>query len=77
MEDDPSDLIEEGLDLAVRSGEVVNQSLIKRSLGTIVRVAVAAPWYLDRRGTPRHPTDLITHECIVHRVSPERFQLEI
>ena len=47
MEDNPGDMIEEGLDLAVRSGEVVNQSLISRSLGTVVRVTVAAP---DSRG---------------------------
>ena len=70
MEDDPRDMIEEGLDLAVRSGEVVNQSLIKRSLGTVVRVAVAAPDYLGRAGIPENPADLGDHECIVHRVTP-------
>jgi DNA-binding transcriptional LysR family regulator len=70
MEDDPRDMIEDGLDLAIRSGEVVNQSLIKRSLGTVVRVAVASPSYLDRRDLPLQPNDLIEHECIVHRVSP-------
>jgi DNA-binding transcriptional LysR family regulator len=70
MQDDPLDMIEEGLDLAVRSGEVVNQSLIKRSLGTIVRVAVAAPAYLDRRSSPLQPRELADHQCIVHRVTP-------
>lgn len=70
MQDDARDLIEEGLDLAVRSGEVVNQSLIKRSLGTIVRVAVAAPEYLERRGSPLQPSDLVDHACIVHRMTP-------
>jgi DNA-binding transcriptional LysR family regulator len=70
MQDDARDLIEEGLDLAVRSGEVVNQSLIKRSLGTVVRVAVAAPAYVDRRGSPLQPSDLVDHACIVHRVTP-------
>jgi DNA-binding transcriptional LysR family regulator len=70
MEDHAGDMIEDGLDLAVRSGEVTNLSLIKRSLGTVVRVAVAAPEYLERRGSPRQPDDLVGHDCIVHRVTP-------
>jgi DNA-binding transcriptional LysR family regulator len=70
MEDHAGDMIEEGLDLAVRSGEVMNLSLIKRSLGTVVRVAVATPDYLSRRGLPSRPADLVDHDCIVHRVSP-------
>jgi DNA-binding transcriptional LysR family regulator len=69
MQDDPGDMIESRLDLAVRSGEVVNQSLIKRSLGTVVRVAVAAPDYLARRGAPARPEDLTDHACIVHWVT--------
>jgi DNA-binding transcriptional LysR family regulator len=68
MDDDPGDMIEQRLDLAIRSGELVNQSLIKRSLGSIVRVAVAAPGYLERSGVPLQPGDLTGHECIVHRV---------
>lgn len=70
MDDDPGDMIEQRLDLAIRSGEVVNQSLIKRSLGEIARVAVAAPEYLGRRGVPLQPGDLADHACIVHRVMP-------
>jgi DNA-binding transcriptional LysR family regulator len=70
MEDHPGDMIEERLDLAIRSGEVTNMSLIKRSLGTVVRVAVAAPEYLEPRGYPRHPGDLAQHDCIVHRATP-------
>jgi DNA-binding transcriptional LysR family regulator len=70
MEDHAGDMIEDGIDLAVRSGEVTNLSLIKRSLGTVVRVAVATPEYIARRGTPREPGDLAHHDCIVHRISP-------
>src|ERR1700733_10507690 len=69
MQDNAGDMIEEGLDLAVRSGEVLNQSLIKRSLGGVIRVAVAAPSYLSRVGCPRNPAELVEHECIVHRVT--------
>ena len=71
MDDDPGDMIEQRLDIAVRSGEVVNQSLIKRGLGTVVRVAVAAPDYLARRGVPQRPDDLRQHACIVHRMTPD------
>jgi len=71
MDDNPGDMIEQRLDLAIRSGEVVNQSLIKRSLGTVVRVAVAAPAYLDRSGVPLQPGDLADHACIVHRVAQD------
>ncbi len=70
MQDDAGDLIEDGLDLAVRSGEVANLSLIKRSLGTVVRVAVASPGYLGGRGSLVEPADLADHDCIVHRVNP-------
>jgi DNA-binding transcriptional LysR family regulator len=70
MTDHVGDMIEEGLDLAVRSGEVTNLSLIKRSLGTVVRVAVASPAYLECRGMPREPADLVAHDCIVHQISP-------
>ena len=70
MEDNAGDMIEQGLDVAVRSGEVANVSLIKRNLGTVVRVAIAAPSYLERRGYPRRPGDLVAHDCIVHRVTP-------
>jgi len=70
MEDRFGDMIEERLDLAIRVGEVSTQTLIKRSLGTVTRVAVAAPAYLQRRGSPLNPDELIDHDCIVHRVEP-------
>jgi DNA-binding transcriptional LysR family regulator len=70
MEDRFGDMIEERLDLVVTVGEVSTQSLIKRSLGTVTRVAVAAPACLQRRGSPVKPNELIDHDCIVHRVEP-------
>jgi DNA-binding transcriptional LysR family regulator len=51
--------------------------LIKRSLGSVVRLAVAAPDYLKRRGSPREPNDLAEHECIVHRVTPRDFEWKL
>ena len=69
MQEHSGDMIEERLDLAVRSGEVTNPSLVIRRLGTLTRIAVAAPAYLERRGSPCFHEDLTNHDCIVRRVS--------
>jgi DNA-binding transcriptional LysR family regulator len=67
MQDDTGDMFEERLDLAVRTGDITDSSLISRGVGNVVRIAVAAPAYLERRGSPRHHDDLTCHDCIVHR----------
>ncbi len=66
MSDDFVDLVAEGVDLAVRIGEIVDPGLIARRIGTTRRVTVAAQSYLDRRGEPAHPADLTDHDCIVY-----------
>ena len=53
----------------VTIGEVASLSLIKRGLGTVRRIAVAAPDYPRRRGWPLRPDDLAGHDCIVRRVT--------
>jgi len=58
------DLIEEGLDLAVRIGPLADSSLVARQVGSVRRVVVASPAYLARRGVPRTPSDLATHDTI-------------
>jgi DNA-binding transcriptional LysR family regulator len=58
------DLIEEGLDLAVRIGPLADSSLVARQIGSVRRVAVASPGYLERRGIPRTPQDLTSHDTI-------------
>ncbi|MEP6549067.1 MAG: LysR family transcriptional regulator [Gammaproteobacteria bacterium] len=58
------DLIDEGLDLAVRIGPLADSSLIARSVGSVRRVVVASPAYLAQRGVPRAPSDLATHDTI-------------
>jgi DNA-binding transcriptional LysR family regulator len=59
------DLVEEGGDLAVRSGQLRDSSLIARKICETERVICAAPSYLKRHGTPRKPEDLLKHNCIV------------
>lgn len=58
------DLIEEGLDLAVRIGELPNSRLVARKVGEVRRVLVGAPDYLERRGVPQRPSDLAGHDTI-------------
>jgi DNA-binding transcriptional LysR family regulator len=58
------DLIEEGLDLAVRIGPLADSSLVAREVGSVRRVVVASPAYLARHGVPRAPADLATHDTI-------------
>jgi DNA-binding transcriptional LysR family regulator len=57
-------LVEEGIDLAVRIGDLDDSSLVARRGGTMRRVVVASPLYLRRRGVPQHPDDLPAHDTI-------------
>ncbi len=58
------DLIEEGLDVALRIGPLRNSSLVARHVGDVRRIVVASPAYLSRRGEPRAPEELSAHETI-------------
>lgn len=59
------DLIDEGVDLAIRVGALPDSQLIARRLCTNHRVVVAGAEYLARRGTPLSPGDLAQHDCLV------------
>lgn len=63
-------LIEEGMDFAVRISEKIDPSLIIRRLGTSSMAVVASPAYLDRHGRPQHPDDLLNHECLTYSLAP-------
>ena len=60
------DLIEEGLDVALRIGELPDSSLMAVRIGTVRRVLVAAPDYLAARGTPATLGELTGHRVIHH-----------
>lgn len=62
--DRPVDLIEEGVDCAVRGGELADSALIARRVGAMHFVTCAAPSYLERHGRPAHPRELMQHRCI-------------
>jgi DNA-binding transcriptional LysR family regulator len=57
-------LVEEGIDVGVRIGELADSSLIARPVSTMRRLTVAAPSYLAQHGRPEHPKDLLAHNCI-------------
>lgn len=58
------DLIEEGVDCAVRGGELGDSTLIARRIGVVNFVTCAAPSYLEKYGMPEHPNDLLRHRCV-------------
>ena len=57
-------LIDEGVDVAIRIGELPDSSMQASRVGRVRRVVCAAPDYLARRGTPREPGDLARHSII-------------
>ncbi|SRR6266508_630478 len=62
--DRPVDLVEEGLDVAVRIGALAESSAIASRVGALHRIVVASPDYLGRCGTPQTPADLGAHAIV-------------
>lgn len=66
------DVVEEGIDVAVRIGPLPDARLVARRLGTSSQVCVATPSYLAAHGEPRHAHALAQHRCLVNVfVTPE------
>ena len=59
------DLVEEGIDAAIRIAHLPESSLVATRLGETGRVVCAAPAYLRAAGTPQAPADLATHRCVL------------
>ena len=62
-----ADLIEEGIDVAIRVGDLADSRLVSRRLAPHRLCAFASPDYLARRGTPAHPDELAGHACVNFR----------
>lgn len=58
------DLVDEGMDVAVRIAELPDSSLSAARVGSVRRVLCASPGYLEQRGTPATPADLSSHDTI-------------
>ncbi|WP_233710333.1 LysR family transcriptional regulator [Pseudomaricurvus albidus] len=65
-----SNLLEEGLDIAIRIGHLKDSNFYASPVGYVQRVVCASPDYLKARGMPTTPSDLLTHE-IIHASSAE------
>ena len=68
------DLIDEGFDIAFRTGDLPDSGLAARRLAPHRLLLCAAPDYLKRCGTPRRPQDLRKHECLVFAHTSMRTQ---
>jgi DNA-binding transcriptional LysR family regulator len=66
LSDRNAQLLEEGLDLAIRLGPIEQPSMIARKLGETRRVMVASPGYLRNWGRPEHPRDLSGHRTMLY-----------
>jgi DNA-binding transcriptional LysR family regulator len=62
-------LVEEGIDLAVRAGKLDDSTLVGRRVAMTELALFAAPAYLARRGRPKRLSDLAGHDCILHRTA--------
>jgi DNA-binding transcriptional LysR family regulator len=65
-----ANLIDEGIDLAIRITDKLNPSDVARRLGTIRLSVIASADYLARHGQPRHPSELLHHECLSYTLVP-------
>lgn len=65
LSDELLDLVGAGFDLGIRVGVLGDSGLVARQLATNRRVLCASPAYLKQRGHPRHPKDLVKHECLL------------
>ena len=59
-------LVDEGIDVAVRIGHLRDSSLVAIPVGKVRRVICASPAYLSRHGVPRTPKDIASHRCVRH-----------
>ena len=59
-------LVDEGIDVAVRIGHLRDSSLVAIPVGEVRRVICASPAYLSRHGVPRTPKDIALHRCVRH-----------
>jgi LysR family transcriptional activator of dmlA len=71
--DRPIDLVESGVDLAIRFGELPDKRLNARRVMSNRRFLCASPRYLERHGIPASLADLARHTCILHRQNDDAY----
>lgn len=68
------DVVEEGFDIAIRSGELSDSRLVARRLGPFRFILAASPGYLALRSSPRTPADLASHACLRYQFTGGRLE---
>lgn len=66
LDDRNIDLVEEGIDLALRMGDLADSNMTARRIGEARRRVLATPAYFERHGTPQAPADLLAHRAVVY-----------
>lgn len=67
------DLVEEGIDLAIRIGTLGSQNLVARRIGSTRSLLCASPDYIARRGAPSTPEDLASHDCLIYAYAADPY----
>jgi len=62
------DLVQEGIDAAIRFGSLPDSTLVARRIAPMRRIVCASPAYLKEHGTPKKPEDLEDHRCLTFRL---------
>ncbi|WP_250459289.1 LysR family transcriptional regulator [Microbulbifer litoralis] len=81
VEDNLTDLVSRGFDAGIRLGEALEQDMVAVPVGEPLRwLLVASPDYMAGRDAPRHPRDLLEHDCVRYRYTGsgavERWEFE-
>lgn len=72
MSDHLLDLVQEAVDVALRMARLEDSTFTQRKIAEVTRVICAAPSYLDRKGAPEAPDDLLQHDCLLLRFPGSR-----
>jgi DNA-binding transcriptional LysR family regulator len=78
LTDEKLNLVEDGIDLAFRTGALADSTLVARKLGSTQKLLCASPGYLALRGVPETPADLSRHDCVIpgHSIIGAHWMLE-
>jgi len=73
------DLVEEGVDLAVRVGHLADSSMVARKIGSMPLKTVASSAYFKQHGCPEHPKELSVHNCLINTAisTPKRWTYQV
>src|SRR5580698_5860475 len=66
LDDRHLDLVNEGIDVSLRMGAMPDSNMTVRRIAEGRRIVVASPAYLERRGTPTSPGELVNHQAIIY-----------